>query len=163
MIAPTCLHSLERTVAPALTGYAEASTVRTLVHLLRFIALRQDTEGQILLDDIAALRELLPEVRGFFVSRSIADGQTATIDSVLYRERCPASRYVTLTMISDEAAALRAALYAAQKFLIERKHELALQPEYQEIRRRIRAYVAMQLEAEGRLVDAAFMGRGPRR
>jgi hypothetical protein len=170
MIAPTaetlidlCLHSLNHTVAPALTGYSETSAVRTMTHLLRFIALRQETEGQILLDDISALDELLPKVRGFFVSRSIADVESATIDSVLRREPREPSRYVTLAMLAEDAGPLRAALYAAQQFLIAHKHELSAQPEYLEIRRRIRAYVGHQLEAEGRMVDAAFMGRGPRR
>jgi hypothetical protein len=126
----------------------EASLARTMTHLLRFSKVRLEKEGQVLFDDIHALRELLPDVQAYLSSQSGAAEEIAAIAGALKSSLRDPRRYASLSMLAEEAGSLRAALYGALKRLINLKPALGSHADYQEIRRRIRSYIGDQRGSE---------------
>jgi hypothetical protein len=152
--------TIEAKVIPSLKDLDGKSAIATVRHLLRLVRVRIEEEGQILADDIAMLRRLLPQVRDYLVS--VGSTEAARIDAVL-AEGSADGRYPSLDRIAGEAGALREAVYQALKHLQTMRAARKDEPEYRAVRTAIRDYVVWQNEQERKLIAPAFYGQGPRR
>jgi hypothetical protein len=167
MIHPTCaevlatmLTGFEDQIVPHLHDREARSAAATFGHLLRHVALRVDAEGQILLDDIIRLRHLVGTIADWFESEGTGDAKL--LRESLPRE-LPSNVYPTLTLLGEQALTLRGALVAVQLRLQQLTDTHGSNPGYQALRRAIRDYIASQLADEAKLIDTAFLGKGPRR
>lgn len=159
------LHVLRHQIAPVAYGTAAESPIATLTHILRHVSRRIEFEGQILLEDIVALRKLLPGLCAYLESLRDAPGaaeQAAVIARALTDEYCDANTYRSLTIMSNEARTLRECLYGALKLLQSIPKERR-DARYQEMREAIRRCVVWEIEQERKLIEPAFFGHGPRR
>jgi hypothetical protein len=172
MIVPSAsavLHAIETTFAsvirPALTGTAERSAAATIEHLLRHVRVRIRHEGQILLDDVAALRTLLESVEQYLrgLDDAAAMAQAESLERFRHSQSRAVNVYPDLESLAGEAGAFRAALTSALVFLQSVRVRLGTDSDYQRIRGAIRAYIAWQIQSEDELILPAFDGFGPRR
>jgi hypothetical protein len=152
--------TIEAKVIPSLKDLDGKSAIATVRHLLRLVRVRIEEEGQILADDIAMLRRLLPQVRDYLAS--VGSSEAARIDAAL-AEGSADGRYPSLDRIAGEAGALREAVYQALKHLQTMRAARKDEPEYRAVRTAIRDYVVWQNEQERKLIAPAFYGQGPRR
>jgi hypothetical protein len=171
VIAPTAvdiLRTIEATIVekiePSLSDLSGRSASATIRHLLRHVIERLQHEGELLTEDIDALRGVLAKARDYFHSLGSEQGagHAAAIESVLLPRR-PAPTYATLEMLATEAGALRCCLYQALKQLQALRERQRQDPQYVALRGAIRAYLVTQIEHEERIIAPAFFGRGPRR
>ena len=169
MIMPTATDVLatvevtfETVIRPALTGSAERSAAASISHMLRHVGLRIEREGQVLLDDIFALRPLIADIRSFFQETGEADAARALDSAVAVPER-PASVYPSLSSLAEEAGTLGVALESALARLQAMRPRLQDDTRYSQLRSAIRVYLGEQLQREANLIHPAFAGRGPRR
>jgi hypothetical protein len=167
MIHPTCAQVLatiqttfEGQIVPLLADAEARSAAATISHLLRHVALRIESEGQILQDDAGRLEVLLGRIADWF--EQSGTGDPAAIRAATGR-KLPSGVYPGLALMGEQVLALRAALVDAQ----ERLHALAENhggdPAYADLRQAIRDYIGAQLADEAKLIEPAFLGKGPRR
>lgn len=159
------LHVLHNQIAPVAYGTAAESPIATLTHILRHVNRRIEFEGQILLEDIVALRKLLPGLCAYLESLGDVPGapeQAAAIERALTDEYCDANTYRSLAIMDNEARTLRECLYGGLKVLqgIPKEQRDAT---YRKMREAIRRCVVWQIEQERKLIEPAFFGHGPRR
>ncbi|GLR65464.1 hypothetical protein GCM10010909_01420 [Acidocella aquatica] len=169
MILPTAedmLRTIEGTfdtvIRPTLTGTTERSAAATISHLLRLARLRLEREGQVLYDDIAALRALLTHIRTYLAGIGEA-AAVAALDPALEPKPLAEGQYPTLTLAGQQASGLRGALETALARLQEIRDVHGAAADYQQLRAAIRTYMAEQLRRESELIEPAFWGQGPRR
>jgi hypothetical protein len=171
VIYPTAvdiLRTIEATIVdkiePSLSDLSGRSASATVRHLLRHVIARLEHEGELLTEDIDALRGVLVEARDYFVSpgREHGAAQAARIAAALLLPQ-RSSKYATLQMLASEAGALRRCLYEALKQLQAVREQRQGDLQYLALRGAIRAYLVSQIEHEERIVAPAFFGRGPRR
>lgn len=173
MIVPTATdilrgvsETIHSTIEPALTGSRERSAAATVQHLLRHTLLRIEREGQILCDDIAALRTLLADLAAGL--RSTWPGDTdalqlaGQIDAGLGRQHRAPGEYPTLNSLGAEAGALRELLYGCIRFLHSRPADRRAADVHAH-QDAIQRYIVRQLEQEAEIIEPAFAGHGPRR
>jgi hypothetical protein len=171
MLLPTSIdilrcieRTLETVIAPVLTKTGERSAAATIGHLLRHVALRLEHEGPILYDEIAVLRALLLKADAYFKALSAGATEAASVKAsvaaLLARPTEP-SGYRSIASLADEVSALRQGICETLAFVLQQKQEPgnAAAQLHEEIRR----YMAWEVEQEGRIIDAAFAGHGPRR
>lgn len=170
MIRPTAtdlLRNIDATlvqnVEPSLGDLGGRSALATVRHLLNFVRLRIEREGQILTDDIAGLRSLLPRLMDYFERHHDERGAREIRDALGKGRPWDPARYPSLDDLADEAGGLREALHAGLARLQAMREARRDDPEYASLRAAIRTYMARQIEAEGEIVAPAFFGRGPRR
>jgi hypothetical protein len=166
MIHPSAtdiLKTIDATIAakiePSLSDLDGRSATATVRHLLRLVRVRIEEEGQILTDDIAALRKLLPRVRDYLQPHE----QAGRIEAALAEAGGDASRYPSLDRLAGEAGVLREAVYQALKALQTMRGERENDAHYRAMRSAIGDYIVWQYEQERKLFAAAFYGQGPRR
>jgi hypothetical protein len=170
MIHPTAtelLRTIDETlvqkVEPSLGDVGGRSALATVRHLLNFVRVRIEREGQVLMDDIAALRPLLAQISDYLWSQAEADAAGVVDRAVAANGQRPPGRYPALDDLAQEAGVLREALHGALARLQDMRSVHGNEPRYQAVRAEIRAYVVRQIEEEGEIVAPAFFGRGPRR
>ena len=170
MILPTAtdlLRNIDATLAekvePSLSDVTGRSALATVRHLLNFVRIRIESEGQQLLDDIATLRPLLEQVGRFF--RAVQeDAPASAVEGALAQVPSPdPTHYRTLDELAQEANGLRRALHDALSHLQSLRQRLGADEDYRGVRESIRRYITRQIEAEAELIEPAFFGRGPRR
>jgi hypothetical protein len=151
MIVPSAaemLKTVERTfesaIKPDLSTTATRSAAATISHMLRIATLRIEIEGQILFEEAATLRALLPRVQSFLGAGTMPPERDASL-------------YPSLALMAGEVGALRQGVCDALEALPA--HERAGEALLKELHE----YLAWQLEQEGRLIDPATIGHGPRR
>jgi hypothetical protein len=155
--------TLAEKVEPSLSDVTGRSALATVRHLLNFVRLRIEREGQQLHDDIAALRPLLEQAGDFFRA-SREDAPAVAIEQALAQITSPdPTRYRTLDDLALEANGLRRALHDALSHLQTLRPRLGANADYRGVRESIRHYITSQIEAEAELIEPAFFGRGPRR
>jgi hypothetical protein len=156
--------NLDSKVAPVVKDVSGQSALATIGHILRHVRVRVEREGQILVDEIRALRELLPVLQrdlerqgdaGVVCARLIADQ--------LMESGPPSDRYITLLDLARQCSALREKLELALRALIEIEPARREDAEYRHIRTLIRSHISNQIEREAPLVELAFHGFGARR
>jgi hypothetical protein len=158
--------NIEAKVEPSLSDLTGRSAMATIRHMLRHVMVRIEDEGQILTDDIAALRPLLQKVSAYFASLGEAQAgmaEAAEIDAVLKDSARDPAKYPSLAILGEEAGRLRECLYQALRRLQEIRDGRAGDAAYKSVRDAIRQYIAYQIEQEDKLIRPAFFGRGPRR
>jgi len=158
-------HAIEEKIEPSLKDLTGRSAMATVRHLLRYVMIRLEKEGQTLTDDIAALRKLLPEVRTYFLSLGDKDGskaQAKMIEDALVPRFDP-TKYRTLDSLAEEGAVLREALYKSLERLQALRGTYGKDASYHAVRAAIRSYIVKEIEQEGEIIAPSFFGRGPRR
>lgn len=159
-VLATIEHTLATVVMPDAGSTAARSALATTGHLLRHVQLRIEFEGQLLLDDIAALRPLLADLQAWLEER---DEGIAGISAALDKVWRAQGAYPTLSSLADEAGALRHALTDALERMIALRDENRDDPAYLALRERVRSYLAAQIQSETAIIDPAFEGKGARR
>ncbi|WP_156681242.1 hypothetical protein [Sphingomonas profundi] len=155
--------TLAEKVAPSVGDVGGRSALATVRHLLNFVRVRVEREGQTLVDDIAALQRLLIDLRGYLAGvgdSAMADGIADTLGMLPPPD---SARYRALDELAADAAVLRETLHVALAFLQRVRDTRRDDPAYRAARAAIRAYTVRQIEQEGEIVAPAFFGRGPRR
>lgn len=150
-------------VEPSLSDMNGRAALATVRHLLNFVRVRIEKEGQALSDEIAATRPLLDDIAAYHdAAGDIADAEA--VRAVVAKAPLPdPARYRSLDELDREAATLREALHSALACLQAKRDERGDHEGYRAIRAAIRAQIVSQIEAEGEIVAPAFFGRGPRR
>lgn len=161
MITPTAaemLKSAERTfetvIKPDLHSTSTRSAAATIGHMLRIVALRIESEGQILHDESAKLGALLPHVAEWMRTQDLP--VPSSLSAVPTRD--PAI-YPSLAVMAAEVGALRQGVCDALDML--QSHDL--DSDGAALLQQLHEYVAWQLAQEGRMIDGATIGSGPRR
>lgn len=149
-------------VEPAVQTTTARSALATIGHLLRHVALRIEQEGQILADDIVAQQALLADVERYFATAGDA-AQAVAIQAILAQSTASDTRYPSLGIMGARASLLRQAIQDALMFLQDQRETRNADPGYQAIRASIRAWLALEVQAEGMLINPAFEDKGPRR
>lgn len=170
MIFPTAtdlLRNIDATlvekIEPSLTDLTGLSALATVRHLLNFVRIRIEQEGQHLADDISALRSLLARVADYFRS-VVEEDAAAAIDRALAEANAPdPGHYRSLDDLAVEVGRLREALHQGLSHLQSLRSPLGDTSGYRTIRALIRDYMTRQIEREGEMIAPAFFGRGPRR
>lgn len=150
-------------VEPSLSDLTGRSALATVRHLLNFVRVRIEEEGQVLIDDIAALRALLAEIVDYHHLAGDAAQSAATQAALAAAPVRHPARYPSLDDLGSEAKALREALHQALARLQALRPTRRDDPAYLAIRVAVRAVVVREIEQEGEVVAPAFFGRGPRR
>jgi hypothetical protein len=158
-------HTLDTVIRPTLQGTIEQSAAATISHLLRHSVVRITLEGQILTDDIAALRPLLTVLSAYCESLREPKGReiAAKIEESMARAQDLPQPYVTLEQAAQRANELRTLLMAGLDYLSSIRPREGSSVGYQSLRSAIRGYLAEQLRREADLIHPAFEGRGARR
>ena len=167
MIVPTAsevLATIETTlvnvVVPDARSTSALSALATTGHLLRHVQLRLELEGQILTDDIAALRPLLADTSTWLSAQGNYVASVPTALGTTWRE---SGAYPTLASLASEAGAMRHSLTDVLERLIELRDAHRDDQAYLALRTRIRTYLAGQIQSEAAIIDPAFAGKGARR
>lgn len=155
--------TLLQKVEPSLGSVGGRSALATARHLLNFVRMRIEREGQMLLDDIFELKPLLARTAAFLRTTG-AVAQADAIETELSRVPVPdPRRYRSLDDLGKDAGVLREALHNALATLQKMRTDHGQRADYAGLRRDIRHYLVRQIELEGEIVGPAFFGRGPRR
>lgn len=155
--------TLAQKIDPALDDTGARSALTTVRHLLRFVRVRIEQEGQTLTREIAATGTLLEAVAAYHDGAGdgpAAEPIRATLAAVSPHDP---TCYLSLDDLTAVTARLREALHHALAHLQTLRPARGDDPHYRAIRAAIRQQVIGQIEAEGNLVAPAFFGRGPRR
>jgi len=155
--------TLDQKVEPSLSDVGGRSALATVRHLLNFVRVRIEREGQLLTNDVAELRNLLPEMVDYFATRGEGGAAEAVRQALAKPGPQEPGRYLSLDELAEVAGGLREALHRALSRLQDMRDLRGGEPQYIALRSAIRAYVARQIENEGEIVGPAFFGRGPRR
>lgn len=153
--------AIEAKVIPSLKDLDGRSAVATIRHLLRLVRVRIEEEGQILTDDVAALRKLLPIVAAYL--NSVDEAEAERVEAALEAATPKAGGYPSLDRLAAEAGQLREAVYQALKRLQAMRDSHGNESGYRATRAAIRDYIVWQNEQERKLIAPAFYGQGPRR
>jgi hypothetical protein len=122
-----------------------------------------DREGQILSEEIQALRELLPVMQSDLEQQGDEGARYARAIEDCLTPVQPSAQYPSLLVLAEQCSVLREAFEAALVLLIDAAAHRAHEPAYQRLRERIRAHISAQIEREAPLVELAFHGFGARR
>jgi hypothetical protein len=161
MIIPTAADMLktveqtfENVIKPDLSTTATRSAAATLGHMVRIATLRIETEGQILHDERSRLNAMLPQIAAWIASL----GQPVA-STIAARPRFSDDVYPSLAIMAAEVGALRLGVCDA----LEALQNCDLDTEGKRLLAELHTYVAWQLEQEGKMIDPATIGHGPRR
>lgn len=155
--------TLAEKVAPSLSDLTGRSALATVRHLLNFVRVRIEQEGQVLVDEIAALHPLLASIADYHDNAGDAVEADALRVTLAAAPLPDITRYRSLDDLTGEAAVLREALHGALARLQALRETRGGDDAYRAVRTAIRAQVVRQIEQEGSIVAPAFFGRGPRR
>ncbi|HUD90863.1 hypothetical protein [Sphingobium sp.] len=152
--------TMESGIIPTLSGRTERSNAATIQHMLRYVEYRLETEGQLLFDEIAYLRDLFPIALAWLEGRAEGEELAVAIRQSIEAQPDPAV-YPSLSRLGERVAMLRQ--HICDLLLL-----LQAAPEGDReataLHEQVRAYIVWQLEQEGgKLVEPAFVGHGPRR
>lgn len=172
MISPTavdlvkCIEAnLIEKVRPHVTDASALSALATILPMLRHVAVRIADEGQILTDDIGDLQSLLGDAIEYL--RSCTDEEAAVLRSRTEDARAKSigvgAGYENLVVLAERAGGLREALQHVIRYLHDQARKGSVDAGHESLRASVRRYLARQIDAESRLIEPAFMGRGPRR
>lgn len=156
-----CVREVTRDIlAPTLTGHSERSAAATIDHMLRYVEGLIDHQGQALLDEETRLKTLLPGIADWLADQPEQASLASVIRASVTRTR-DAHVYPTLQMMADDVAVLRQ--HVCDALLALQKADKARGADGEAAYQALRDYIRWQLEEEGKLVQPAFLGHGPRR
>lgn len=161
MIVPTAAqmlrnagHVFDTEIRPELASTAARSSAATISHMLRIAALRIEVEGQLLHEERLRLDALLPRLRAWLEGRGLA-----AADSIAASPPLAADVYPGLDVMAGLVGTLRAGLCDALETLQAGPRDDAGEA----LLAQVRDHIAWQLEQEGRMIEPATIGHGPRR
>jgi hypothetical protein len=153
MIIPTAAEMLktveatfETVIKPHLTDSGARSAAASVGHMLRLATLRIEIEGQILHDEVAKLRALLPRLYSFLGEGILPPPRNNSV-------------YPSLALMAAEVGALRQGVCEALDGLQGRE----LNEEGVRLLSELNSYISWQLDQERKMIDPATIGHGPRR
>ena len=152
-ILASVLWSFEEFIVPELSDPYAVSVGHTITNLLRHLALRVELEPPALFACNAELRELLVDVAGY--ARAAGLTELAEDLETTLAAATPPSVYPSISRLTDDALALRAALDRAIRALQAAPSE---SEEYLELRARIRDWIGRALAREAEWIVPAFSG-----
>jgi hypothetical protein len=152
-ILASVLWSLEEFIVPELSDPYAISVGHTITNLLRHLALRVELEPPALFAGNAELRELLAEIARYARAAGVAE-LADDLERAL-AETTPASDYPSVSRLTDDALALRAALDRSIRALQAAPSE---SKEYLALRARIREWIGRALAREAEWIVPAFSG-----
>lgn len=155
--------TLVEKVEPSLSDMNGRAALATVRHLLNFVLVRIEKEGQALTDEIASTRPLLADIAAYHDGAGDAADALAVRDALIELPAADPAHYRSLDDLSQETAVLREALHRALANLRAKREARGGDEAYRAIRAAIRAQIVNQIETEGDIVGPAFFGRGPRR
>lgn len=158
----TVRQALEDWIRPATEGSSAYSYATTAIALCHHVESRLQLEGQQLFDEIARLRPLLAHAAEVMDGLAEGGAIAAQIRQSLDRKSDPAI-YPTLAATAEEVALLRHHVCTVQDIIIPQDEAGSASTEVKALREKIRDYIGWQLEEQGKIVEPAFRGRGPRR
>jgi len=156
--------TLETVIVPKLNGLGERSAAATMGHMLRYVALRIEKEGQILADEIEVLRPLLSQVDVHLASLPRSDSDASQIrDAIaaLLGNPSGAQGYRSVASLADEVSALRQQACDALALILKREPQPS--GSAANVHDAIMRYITWEIEHEAQVIDPAFEGFGPRR
>jgi hypothetical protein len=148
--------TMDEIILPALTTPVQRSAGATMRHLLRYAAAQIDTQGQMLLDEQHRLHKLLGEACIFLDGIPAGTALAAAIRATRAEKRDP-TIYPSLSLMASEVGNMRQ--HVCDLLVILQ----SLNSAGESLHNEIRAYIAWQIEQEGKVVEPAFLGFGPRR
>jgi hypothetical protein len=148
--------TMDEILLPALTTPVQRSAGVTARHLLRYTAAQIDAQGQMLLDESLRLHKLLSEACIFLDGIPSGTALAAAIRATLAEQRDP-TIYPSLSIMAAEVGTLRQ--HVCDLLILLQ----SLNGAGEKIHNQIRAYIAWQIEQEGKIVEPSFLGFGPRR
>jgi hypothetical protein len=169
MIVPTasdvvrCIgDTLDSVILPGLDTLERRSAATTMRHLLRYVALRIDLEGQVLFDELAQLHSVLDEASTYFgaAAGEPSKALAAAINGSLAQQRAP-DVYPSVQVMAVEIAGLRQHVCDALT-LLQSAGE-GLNDAGRRLHEAFRNYVRWQIAQEAKIIEPAFRGFGPRR
>lgn len=155
--------TLVEKVEPSLSDMNGRAAFATVRHLLNFVLVRIEKEGQALTDEIASTRPLLADIAAYHDGAGDAADAQAVRDALAEVPSADPARYQSLDDLAKETGALREALHRALANLQAKREARGGDEAYRAIRAAIRAQIVRQIETEGEIVGPSFFGRGPRR
>lgn len=153
--------TLDQVLTPALTGDMARSAAATMSHMLAFVEQRIEHEGQALLDEIGRLTALFGRAVDWLDTQSNARSLRSAIEASLAETPDP-SVYPSLDLLAQRVAVRRQHVCD----LLERLQIASAEDRGEAgdaLHQSLRDYIAWQLAEEGKIVEPAFVGRGPRR
>ena len=141
------------------------SALATTRHLVRHVELRVKLEKSILLDDIDKTTGLLGKVV-LYLDAGGSESSTLARRIRAVIEAAPQLQIKTpdeMDNIIQRALALREQVYLSLAHLQRLPADTRGATAYADIRQLIRDYMSHQIKQEARLIDPAFVGKGPRR
>ncbi len=161
MIVPTAAqmlktvqHTFDAELRPDLSSTATRSAAATISHMLRVVTLRIETEGQLLLDEGLRLDALLPRVRRWLEEQGLPSAA-----SIAAAPPHAPGTYPSLALMAERNGALRQGVCDALEVL----QAAELDADGRALLDELHGMIAWQLEQEGRMIDPATIGHGPRR
>lgn len=157
--------TFDEVIVPVLQGSREKSTAQTMGHLFRYIELTIEYEGQLLLDEVFKLENLLDQVASHFESLGgsrEAGADRAELATTIRRSRDELQDphvYPSLTRMGDRIAELRSHVCEALTIL----NRMEKNADDEALHELLRDYIRWQIEQEGKVIQPAFWGHGPRR
>jgi hypothetical protein len=158
-IVNSILYSFEEFVVPELEEPYAVSVGHTIRNLLRHVALRIELEPPALYAGNEEMRAVLSDIAAYASSSeaaALADVPADIATSLAAAE--PQTSYPSLSTLSAHAIILRGVLDRTIRALQAARPELGSDPTYLELRGRIRADLARQLEREAAWTTPAFSG-----
>jgi hypothetical protein len=152
-IIASVLWSFEEFIVPELSDPYAISVGHTITNLLRHLALRVELEPPALFAGNAELRDLLADIVGYARAAGLPE-LVAELENT-FAAAAPASDYPSVSQLSDDALALRAALDRSIRALQAAPSESA---DYARLRARIREWIGRALAREAEWIVPAFSG-----
>lgn len=152
----------EQTIVPSLDGPQERSTAQTMRHMFRYLELRIENEGQTLLDELSKLNDVLAQVASHFEQHSDPSTEMRALSVGVRRtlgQPADPTVYPNLTIMAERVAVRREYVSRALAVL----NEIERGPADDIVHDLLRNYLTWQITQEGRVVEPAFWGQGPRR
>ena len=158
-ILNSVLYSFEEFIVPELEEPYAVSVGHTIRNLLRYVALRIELEPAALFTGNEEMRAVLRDIAAYASSTesaALADVPADIATSLAAAE--PQTPYPSLATLSAHAVVLRGVLDRTIRALQAARTELGSDATYLELRGRIRACLALQLEREAEWTAPAFSG-----
>ena len=152
-ILRSVLWSFEEFIVPELSDPYAISVGHTITNLLRHLALRVELEPPALFAGNAELRDLVADIVSYAHAADLAE-LAEDLETTL-AATAPATEYPSISQLTDDALALRAALDRAIRALQAAPSETE---EYVQLRARIREWIGRALSREAEWIVPAFSG-----
>lgn len=160
-VVHTISSSLDEVIAPKLTGLPERSALLTIKHMLRFVEVSLDKEGQVLFDELHRLKSLLADAATRLATVDECRDIVSAVRHTLAVERDP-SVYPSFAVLAQEIGVLREHVAHVLR-VIRALPATARSSETDAVVHSLREYIRWQIAEEAKVFEPSFLGHGARR